>query len=174
MKMIKLMVFDVDGVLTDGKLYIGSNGEEYKAFHTQDGMGISLAHYTGMKTAIITGRKSDAVQKRADELNIHFVYQGIHHKLEVLKEIVNELNIGLDEVCYMGDDINDIPILNVVGFSACPQNAVKLVREKVMFISNQNGGQGAVREVIDYILENTYDYHALIDDYVNGKIFVAQ
>ena len=89
MKNIKLIVFDVDGVLTDGKLYIGSDGEEYKAFHTQDGMGISLARYTGVKTAIITGRKSEAVTKRAKELKFDYVHQGIHDKLTILKEMAS-------------------------------------------------------------------------------------
>jgi 3-deoxy-D-manno-octulosonate 8-phosphate phosphatase (KDO 8-P phosphatase) len=174
MKNIKLIVFDVDGVLTDGRLYIGSNGEEYKAFHTQDGMGISLARYAGIKTAIITGRSSESVSKRASELKIDFVYQGIHEKLEVLKEIVSELQINLDQVCYIGDDINDLPILRVVGFPAAPSNAVDLVKEQVQFVSKLKGGEGAVREIIDSILRESYDYTTLLEDYLNGKARVIQ
>ncbi|TDL78972.1 KdsC family phosphatase [Peribacillus frigoritolerans] len=171
---IKLIVLDVDGVLTDGRLFIGSDGEEYKAFHTQDGMGISLAHYAGIKTAIITGRKSEAVTKRAKELSISYVYQGIHEKMEVLEEIVKELNIDLSEVCYVGDDINDLPILQNVGFPAAPNNAVKIVKENVQYTAKLNGGEGAVREIIDSILHETYDYRALLTDYLNGKVKVTQ
>ncbi|MBM7652575.1 KdsC family phosphatase [Neobacillus cucumis] len=174
MKNIKLIVFDVDGVLTDGKLYIGSDGHEYKAFHTQDGMGISLAHYTGIKTAIITGRKSEAVAKRASELKINYVYQGIHQKLEVLEQIMADMKISFDEICYVGDDINDLPILKVVGFGAAPNNAVPLVREQVQYVAHSNGGEGAVREIIEHILQQSIDYPALISDFLNGKIRVTQ
>lgn len=171
---IKLLVLDVDGVLTDGKLFISSNGEETKAFNTQDGMGISLAHYAGIKTAIITGRKSDAVTKRANELKINYVYQGIHDKTAVLKEIISELNINFDEICYIGDDINDLPILKLVGLPAAPSNAVDLVKKHVQFISQRNGGDGAVREVIDYMLHEMHEYYSLVDDYLEGKIRVVQ
>lgn len=174
MKNIKLIVFDVDGVLTDGKLYIGSNGEEYKAFHTQDGMGISLARYAGIKTAIITGRKSEAVSKRAAELKIDYVYQGIHDKLYVLEEIITDLGIVIDEVCYVGDDINDLPILRVAGFSAAPGNAVKLVKKQVHYVAQANGGEGAVREIIEEILLHSNDYSKLLEDFLMEKVKVTQ
>ncbi|WP_085991083.1 KdsC family phosphatase [Oceanobacillus senegalensis] len=171
---IKLMVFDVDGVLTDGKLFIGSDGEEYKAFHTQDGMGISLAHYTGIKTAIITGRKSDAVTKRANELHIDHIYQGIHDKVKVLKELKKDLGIEWEEICYIGDDINDIPILDVVGFPCAPNNAVAIVKEHVTYTAKANGGEGAVREIIDHILSAQENYDAIIQDYLARKVSMRQ
>ncbi|MGG4167071.1 HAD-IIIA family hydrolase [Rossellomorea vietnamensis] len=171
---IKLIVLDVDGVLTDGKLYIGSDRVEYKPFHTQDGMGISLAHYTGMKTAIITGRKSEAVSKRAEELKIKYVYQGIHDKLTVLQEIMDDLQITLDEVCYVGDDINDLPILQKVGLPVVPNNAVSIVKEYAQYVTISNGGEGAVREIIDHILAEQYDYKSLIHDYLDGKVLIVQ
>ncbi|MCS0790780.1 HAD-IIIA family hydrolase [Cytobacillus firmus] len=174
MKKIKLIVLDVDGVLTDGKLYMGSDGEEYKAFHTQDGMGISLARYAGIKTAIITGRFSEAVNKRSKELKIDYVFQGIHEKLEVLQQIVSELQIGLNEVCYVGDDINDLPILREVGFPAAPNNAVPYVKEQAEYVSLLKGGEGAVRDIIEFILQEQYDYETLLDDYLYGKIRVVQ
>lgn len=174
MKQIKLIVLDVDGVLTDGRLYMGSDGEEYKAFHTQDGMGISLARYAGIKTAIITGRASEAVTKRSKELKIDYVFQGINEKFEVLKQIVSELQIGLDEVCYVGDDINDLPILRKVGFPAAPSNAVPYVKEQAEYVSLLKGGEGAVREIIEFILQEQYDYKTLLDDYLYGKIRVVQ
>ncbi|QGQ48175.1 KdsC family phosphatase [Metabacillus sediminilitoris] len=171
---IKLIVFDVDGVLTDGKLYIGSDREEYKAFHTQDGMGISLAHYAGIKTAIITGRTSESVLKRSEELKINYVHQGIHDKLEVMEQIMKDLDITLEEVCYVGDDINDLPILQVVGFSAAPSNAVPIVKQHVQYISQETGGNGAVREIIDHILNQMGDYSALLTDYLQGKFKITQ
>lgn len=174
MMKIKLLVLDVDGVLTDGKLFIGSDGEEYKAFHTQDGMGISLAHYAGIKTAIITGRKSEAVTKRANELKINYVYQGIHEKMEVLEEIIQDLQIDLNEVCYIGDDINDLPILQQVGFPASPNNAVEIVKEHSQYVAKLNGGEGAVREILDSILHHMYDYHALLEDYLKGRVKLTQ
>jgi len=171
---IKLIVFDVDGVLTDGKLYIGSDREEYKAFHTQDGMGISLAHYAGIKTAIITGRTSNSVLKRAEELKINYVHQGIHEKLEVMDQIMKDLDITLDEVCYIGDDINDLPILQLVGFSAAPSNAVPIVKQHVQYISAESGGNGAAREIIDHILNQMGDYQTLLADYLKGKFKITQ
>ncbi|WP_413378267.1 KdsC family phosphatase [Alkalihalobacillus sp. 1P02AB] len=174
MKKIKLIVLDVDGVLTDGKLYIGSNEEEYKAFHTQDGMGISLVRYSGIKVAIITGRKSPAVEKRAQELKIDFVYQGIDDKLSILEELLNDLNLTKEEVCYIGDDINDLPILQVVGFAAAPVNAVKAVKNHVHFIASKNGGEGAVREIIDQMLAEQHHYEQLLSDYVDGKVKMTQ
>ncbi|MEK4566282.1 HAD-IIIA family hydrolase [Alkalihalobacillus sp. FSL R5-0424] len=173
-KTIKLIVLDVDGVLTDGKLYIGSNGVEYKPFHTKDGMGISLAHYTGIKTVIITGRKSEAVTKRAKELKISYVFQGIHDKLPVLEGMMKELEINFDEVCYMGDDINDLPIMRKVGYAVAPNNAVRIVKELAHSVTSLPGGEGAVREMIDDLLVKEYNYSSLIRDYLEGKVVTVQ
>jgi 3-deoxy-D-manno-octulosonate 8-phosphate phosphatase (KDO 8-P phosphatase) len=174
MKSVKLIVLDVDGVLTDGKLFIGSDGEEYKSFNTQDGMGISLAQYAGVKAAIITGRKSAAVTKRANELKIQYVYQGIHDKMEVLEEIIEDMQITLDDICYIGDDINDLPIQQAIGFSAAPKNAVSVVKQHVDYVADLNGGDGAVREIIDFILNSTFDYQSLLTDYLKGKVQLTQ
>ncbi|ASV68227.1 KdsC family phosphatase [Cytobacillus kochii] len=171
---IKLIVLDVDGVLTDGKLFIGSDGTEYKAFNTQDGMGISLARYAGIKIAIITGRVSSAVSKRAKELNIDYVYQGINHKIEVLEKIAEDMKINFSEICYIGDDINDLPILKVVGYPACPLNAVSIVKQYVEKVSMYNGGDGAVREIIDEVLSQQYDFYSLVESYLDGKQLIKQ
>lgn len=171
---IKLIVLDVDGVLTDGKLYIGSEGKEYKAFNTQDGMGISLARYTGIKTAIITGRESLAVSQRAKELKIDYVYQGIHDKTRVLEEIVKKLEIDFEQICYIGDDINDLPVMKMVGLPCAPNNAVNIVKKNVKYVAEINGGDGAVREIIDYILSQQESYNLLIEDYLAGKVRVVQ
>lgn len=174
MKNIKLIVLDVDGVLTDGSLYIGSNQVEYKQFNTQDGMGITLAHYAGLKTAIITGRKSEAVAKRAKELKINYVYQGISNKLEVLSELLIELRLKADEICYMGDDINDLPILKTAGISFAPDNAVGLVKESVDIVTKQSGGNGAVREMVEAILQEQTNFEELVYEFIYGKNKVIQ
>ncbi|MCM3652947.1 KdsC family phosphatase [Metabacillus litoralis] len=171
---IKLIVLDVDGVLTDGKLHIGSDGEEYKSFHTQDGMGISLARYVGIKFAIITGRTSKAVSKRADELKIDYIYQGVSEKIKVLEELRGKLGIKPEEICYVGDDINDLPILKVVGFPCAPNNAVPLVKQSVRYIAPSNGGEGAVREIIEEILSKRGNYGELIEDFIAGKVLGIQ
>jgi 3-deoxy-D-manno-octulosonate 8-phosphate phosphatase (KDO 8-P phosphatase) len=167
---IKLIVLDVDGVLTDGKLFIGSNGVEFKSFHVKDGMGIDLARFYGIKVAIISGRKSESVQIRSEELNIDLLYQGITSKEEVLYEMVTSLNINLKNVFYMGDDLNDLPVFRLVGYSAAPNDAVDIVKRSVDFVSNFNGGNGAVREAIERILFEQTDYNILVGNYLNRKM----
>lgn len=162
---IKLIALDVDGVLTDGKLLIGSDGVEYKSFHVKDGMGISLARFHGIKVAFITGRKSEAVEIRSKELNIDYLFQGITNKVEVLYEIVALLDIHLNNVFYMGDDINDLPIIKLVGVSAAPKDAVEIIKWSVDFVSNFDGGNGAVREAIEYVLSQQADYNYLVENY---------
>ncbi|AWD66030.1 3-deoxy-D-manno-octulosonate 8-phosphate phosphatase [Priestia megaterium] len=174
MKNIKLIILDVDGVLTDGSLYIGSNQVEYKQFNTQDGMGITLAHYAGLKTAIITGRKSEAVTKRAKELKINYVYQGISNKLEVLSELLIELGLTVGEISYMGDDINDLPILKTAGISFAPDNAVRLVKESVDIVTKHSGGNGAVREMVEAILQRQTNFEVLVQEFIYGKNKVIQ
>lgn len=167
---IKLIALDVDGVLTDGKLLIGSDGVEYKSFHVKDGMGISLARYYGMKVAIITGRKSESVKVRSKELNVDYVFEGITNKKETLFDLISLLQIDLCNVFYIGDDINDLPVIHSVGFSAAPQDAVDIVKSSVNFVCQTNGGNGAVREAIEYVLTMQTDYQKLIESYINKKI----
>jgi 3-deoxy-D-manno-octulosonate 8-phosphate phosphatase (KDO 8-P phosphatase) len=171
---IKLVVLDVDGVLTDGKLLIGSDGVEYKNFNVKDGMGISLARYHGIKFAIITGRQSESVSIRSKELNIDYVYQKISYKIEVLSTLIQSLGINIEEVCYMGDDINDLPVMKQVGLSFSPNDAVDLVKDSVDYVTKQNGGQGAVREALDFILSKQTDYKQLVSDYLNKKTKILQ
>ncbi|WP_079710619.1 KdsC family phosphatase [Paraliobacillus ryukyuensis] len=169
---IKLIIMDVDGVLTDGKLHLSSNGDELKSFHTQDGMGISLARYAGIKSAIITGRTSEAVNRRAKELKIDYVYQGIKDKTQILNEIIAFENVEKENICYIGDDINDLPILKQVGYAASPSNAVPLVLKNVDFVAERPGGEGAVRSIIDNILEQQAEYSNLIRNFINVEDFV--
>ncbi|WP_251549831.1 KdsC family phosphatase [Neobacillus muris] len=171
---IKLIVLDVDGVLTDGRLIIGSNGVEFKSFHVKDGMGISLARYCGLKVAIITGRQSESVDIRCRELNIDYVYQGIRNKEEVLNEILISLGIHLTDVFYMGDDINDLPIIKKVGYSAAPNDSAEIVKQTVNLVCKSKGGMGAVREAIDHLLSQQVDYKNFLENYIREKIGFIQ
>lgn len=152
--MYKLLVMDVDGTLTDGKIYVSSKGELFKAFDVKDGYGLKniLKEY-GIKTAIITGRQSEIVQKRAEELNISYLYQGIENKLDCLKRLIKTAGCSYEEVVYIGDDVNDLPCMEKVGLSCCPADAHECVKKIAKYVAKHRGGQGAVREVIDRITE---------------------
>lgn len=153
---IKCLIMDVDGTLTDGKIYMGDNGEICKAFDIKDGYGIAnILKQNNIIPVILTGRQSKIVENRANELGIKYIYQGVSNKLEKINQIVYELGIGLSNVMYVGDDKNDLPCIDYInrnkGLTACPKDAIKEVRNEVNFISNFNGGKGAVREIIDWI-----------------------
>ena len=150
---IKLVAFDVDGVMTDGSITYDENGVEYKTFNAKDGQGITNLNKAGIITAIITGRKNGTVEHRAENLKIKELYQGSKNKIADLEEILQKYNISFDEVAYMGDDIPDICILEKVALKGCPADAVDEVKTIANFISTKNGGRGAVREFCDYILK---------------------
>ena len=150
---IKLVAFDVDGVLTDGSLTFDENGHEYKTFNAKDGQGIVNLNNAGIITAIITARKNGTVEHRAKNLNIKELHQGCKNKIATLDEIMNKYNISFDEIAYMGDDLPDICILEKVSLKGCPADAVDEVKAVANFISSKNGGRGAVREFCDYILK---------------------
>jgi 3-deoxy-D-manno-octulosonate 8-phosphate phosphatase (KDO 8-P phosphatase) len=155
MKKIKLLVMDVDGTLTDGKIHIGVNGEVMKSFDVKDGYGIAnILPLYKIIPVIITGRKSEIVEKRAAELNIKYVFQGIKDKEIVLREICENLRCNLSEVAYIGDDLNDLNCLQKCGVSACPNDAIEQIKDIVDFVSSRKGGEGAVREIIEWIEEN--------------------
>lgn len=151
---IKLVVLDVDGTLTDGGVYIDSNGVETKKFNIKDGAGIVLAKKKGIDFMILTGRSSRCVEIRAKELNIKYVFQGIADKLTCLRQFMKDNGISPCEVAYMGDDVNDIDCMRYVGFCVCPSDAVKEVKEIVDFISQYKGGYGAVRDLCEIIRRN--------------------
>ena len=151
--MIKLLVLDVDGCLSDGKLIYSTDGSESKNFNVKDGLGISTWVKIGNKVAIITGRNSEIVQKRADELGIEYVYQGIKDKDRVLKELIESLNLSFDEVGAIGDDLNDYNMLSLVGRSFTPKNGTKEIKSIADTVLSFNGGDGAVREMIDTLVQ---------------------
>ncbi|WP_438970298.1 3-deoxy-manno-octulosonate-8-phosphatase KdsC [Methylophaga sp.] len=152
-KKIKLVVFDVDGVLTDGRIIIGDDGEEYKAFHSRDGHGMKLLQYTGVEIAIITGRTSKTVEHRMTSLGIKHVYQGKRIKLPVFEALVRELGLSADECAYVGDDWVDLSIMSRVGLAVAVQDADAVVKKHAHWITPSNGGHGAAREVCELIME---------------------
>ena len=151
--MIKLVLLDVDGTLTDGGIYRGNNGEELKRFNVKDGYAIVNAQKLGIEFGIITGRKSELVEIRAKELKIKYLYQGISEKTVVLEEIIKKTGLTKGEIAYMGDDLNDLLIIKQVGLSGTPKDAVDEVIQVTDFVSKKNGGSGAVREFIEHILK---------------------
>ncbi len=152
-KKIKMLIFDVDGVMTDGSITYDENGCEYKTFNAKDGHGIVRMNKAGFITAIITARNNGTVQHRAKNLNFTELYQGYKYKLPALVELMKKYNLKPENVSYMGDDLPDICILEKVGLSCCPKDAVKEVQEICNFKSSYNGGHGAVRELCDFILD---------------------
>ena len=149
---IKLVAFDVDGVLTDGSLTFDKDGNELKTFNAKDGQGIVNLNKAGIITAIITARESGAVKYRAENLKITELHQGSKNKIATLEEIMQKYGITFDEIAYMGDDLPDICIVEKVKLKGCPFDAVDEVKSIANFVSAKNGGRGAVREFCDYIL----------------------
>lgn len=148
---IKLLLMDCDGVLTDGRLYYSAGGEELKAFHVHDGQGLVSWHRAGFFSGIITGRRSEILVRRAEELGIRFLRQGATNKETDFEEILNRAGVRADETAYIGDDIADLPLLARAGLSAAPADAVEKVLAEVDFVAGAAGGRGAVREVVELI-----------------------
>ena len=152
--LIKFLVLDVDGVLTDGGMYYSNSGDEFKKFNTKDGMGIKLAIAKGIKVGFLSNGKNDSlIKNRASLLGVEYVYVGLDNKLNILNQWMKELNLSYENVAYMGDDINDIEIMNQLNYSACPNDAVDQVKAVAKYMTDLKGGEGCVREFIDdYIL----------------------
>lgn len=151
---IKLVAFDVDGVLTDGSLTFLEDGREIKTYNAKDGLGVVMLGKAGIITSIITARDNNVVKLRANQIDIKELYMGQKNKVLALQELCKKYNLKTDEVAYMGDDLPDICVLKEVGLSCCPADAVKEVQAVCNFISSKKGGRGAVRELCDFILES--------------------
>ena len=154
--MIKLFVMDVDGTLTDGKIYISNNGEAMKAFCAHDAVGVRKLNNYNIIPVIITGRESEIVNIRAKEMNMNLenVYQNVNNKLEKLKEILILKNFKFEEVAYVGDDLNDLDCFKVCGFTACPSDAVEDIKKNSTYVSKYKAGDGAVRDIIEYLVNS--------------------
>ena len=159
---VKLMIFDVDGVLTDGGLMFTAQGDAMKSFNSMDGHGLKLLGAAGIETAIITGRRSDIVLARAKELKVSHLYQGIADKLEAFAELMREANVTAEQCGYMGDDWPDLGVMTRCGFAAAPANAHPEVIARAHWVSEARGGQGAAREVCDALLRAQHRYDALL------------
>lgn len=150
---VRLVIFDVDGVLTDGRLWYGPGGEELKAFHAFDGHGVHLLRSGGIDTAIISGRESQAVAERARELAIDHVVQGADNKRKAFEGVLRRLKLRAAQAAYMGDDVVDLPVLRRCGFACAPHEAPEDVRRSAHYIASADAGHGAAREVCEFILE---------------------
>ena len=164
-KKIKLIAFDVDGTLTDGSLMIGPEGEVCKFFHARDGLSFSLAHRMGYAVGFITGRRSAAVEARGKELQMDFVLMGISHKTEAMEKLLGEYGFSREEAAYMGDDLNDLSLMEMVGFSGCPVDGAEEVRRAADFVSRFSGGRGAAREFIEIILKSQNRWKEAVRSY---------
>jgi 3-deoxy-D-manno-octulosonate 8-phosphate phosphatase (KDO 8-P phosphatase) len=163
---VRLMIFDVDGILTDGSLHYGPEGEVIKTFNVLDGHGIKLLQQSGVATAIISARQSGIVVRRASDLGITHVYQGVHDKRTAFEQLLRQTNIDEQNCGFVGDDVIDLPILSRVGFAASVPNGHPEVRARVHYVTQAAGGRGAARELCDFILRAQGNYEAALAPYL--------
>jgi YrbI family 3-deoxy-D-manno-octulosonate 8-phosphate phosphatase len=149
---VRMLAMDVDGVLTDAGMYYTETGDELKKFNTRDGMGIKLLQAAGFVTAFVTREKTAIVERRGRKLAVHEVHQGVHDKLMVLTRVARKYGLTLDQVAFIGDDVNDLDALRAVGFSAAPADAMPVVLDAVHYVCAKKGGEGAVRELTDLLI----------------------
>ncbi len=166
-KKIRLLISDVDGVLTSGALFYGPHGSEMKCFSVYDGIGMKLLQKTGVHLAIITAKESQSLVKRMQDLNIEHVYQGQSNKLIAYEELKQKFNLDDSEIAYIGDDLPDLCVLRRVGLSVSVPNAPKVIREHVALVTETYGGKGAVRELCDFIMQAQGTYQAIIEGYLS-------
>jgi 3-deoxy-D-manno-octulosonate 8-phosphate phosphatase (KDO 8-P phosphatase) len=164
---IRMLVLDVDGVLTDGTLVINSDGTETKFFNSLDGHGIKMWQRAGLEAAILSGRLSGPTRHRAKQLEIEHVFEDCHNKLPVLEEFLKKINLPPEAVAYMGDDVVDLPVMRYVGFSVAVANAVDEVKKYADYVTMRTGGNGAVREAIEYILKKSGKWQELMKRYLD-------
>lgn len=165
MEDIKTIFLDVDGTLTNSKVYLDNHQNEFKAFNVKDGLMITAAMKLGYEFIIITGRKSEVVARRAAELGIEEYHQGISNKRELLEAILEEKEINYENMAYFGDDLNDLAIMKEAGFAASPLDAAEEVKEISDFISKFLGGNGAVREILSYLLKENGEYQTVVENF---------
>lgn len=166
-KKIKLVIFDIDGVLTTGALFIGDDGQEYKAFNSKDGHGLRMLQDSGVEVAIITGRKSNVVAHRAGDLGISRVYQGKREKLPAYLELLEETGLNHQDIAYVGDDVVDLPVMSKVGLAICVQDGHPFVKKHSHWITDRNGGCGAGRDVCELIMEAQGNLQAMLESYIS-------
>ncbi|MCW3481132.1 HAD family hydrolase [Neisseriaceae bacterium JH1-16] len=163
---VKLLIMDVDGVLTDGSIFITAGGEEIKAFNTLDGHGLKMLQATGVKLAIITGRDAPGVAHRARGLGIDYYYAGIHDKRAALDQLLLECGVGADECAYIGDDVVDLPVMRRVALAAAVPESPNLVRQHAHYVTGASGGRGAVRELTELIMQAQGTFDKAMEPYL--------
>jgi YrbI family 3-deoxy-D-manno-octulosonate 8-phosphate phosphatase len=162
---IELLAVDVDGVMTDGGIIVDDHGVESKKFHVRDGLGFSLWHRAGKRSAILSGRRTEVVKRRADELKIGHVVQGLAEKGPAFRSLIQELKLDPHQVCFIGDDLIDLPVLGAVGLAVCPADAVSEAREVAHLVTRASGGRGVIRETVEAILKAQGRWHRLCEAY---------
>ncbi len=165
-RQVRLLIVDIDGVLTDGGLHFDNRGEEYKTFNSLDGHGLRMLLDSGIEVAVITGRQSEIVNHRMGDLGVRHIYQGNRNKLPALDKLLQKLDIDAAAAAYVGDDLPDLPIMQRVGFAIAVQNAHGFVKQHCDWVTGASGGHGAVREVTDFILHA----QGLLDACQNGYL----
>lgn len=165
---IKLLILDVDGVMTDGSIILDNEGNEFKAFHVRDGHGIKMLERAGIQVAIITGRYSKVVERRAKELGIKEVYQRCHVKSVAFDHLTEKLGLKPEEIAYAGDDIVDLPIFRRVGLSIAVSNATEETKANAMIVTNSCGGKGAVREICEFLLKSKGLWDSILGEYLDS------
>jgi 3-deoxy-D-manno-octulosonate 8-phosphate phosphatase (KDO 8-P phosphatase) len=163
---IKLLLMDCDGVLTDGRLWLLENGDEHKSFNTKDGLGLALLHRAGLRSGIISGRKSIGVERRAHELGIEFLRQGDEQKVAAFEGVLQLAGVNEDEVAFVGDDLSDIPLMRRAEFAVAVADAVEDARALAHYVTLAEGGRGAVREVVEIILKSQGRWNDLVEGYL--------
>ena len=162
---IKLLLSDIDGVLTDGKLIYGSDGREHKEFHVRDGLAVKIWRSTGRKFGLVTARQSESVEKRANELSVDFLYQACPRKLETVRKIAAEEAVELSEICYVGDDLHDLSAIQAVGVGVAVNDGAAEVVEAANIVLDNSGGQGALRELVEFILKSNGEWQQAIQKF---------
>ena len=163
---VKLLLMDCDGVLTDGRIWILENGEDQKAFHTRDGLGIDLLHRAGLKSGIISGRTSSALERRAQSLGVSYLWQGRDDKRQAFADTLAQAQVTNDEVAYVGDDLTDLPLMAQSGLAIAVADAVVEVKAHAHYVTKAKGGKGAVREVVELILQAQGRWDDLVKSYL--------
>ena len=165
-KNIELVIFDIDGVMTDGSLFFDNQGEEYKAFNSFDGHGLRMLQECGVRVAVITGRKSELVKHRMQDLGVNLLYQGYRDKTPAFELLMKEVNLQKEQITYVGDDVVDLPIMSQLNCAIAVQNAHPFVKQHAHWITDRSGGRGAVRDVCELILEAK----GLLDDKLHSYL----
>lgn len=166
-KRVKLLVLDVDGVLTDGRIIYDSRGRDLKFFDVKDGLGVYLLKKAGIPTVLITARSSKAIKPRARDMQVELVFENVDSKISILDRLIKRFKLKAEEICFIGDDLVDLGLMKRVGFAVAVSNACEEVRSSAHYITSQSGGRGAVREVAELILKSKQKWQEIIKDYSN-------